>query len=547
MKPSLVGALLALIALASFASPDPTYSALRAARPDGRTIAVNDFTFERDVYRVTLSGTLHLLAPVEGKTAGAVFIGRGSYELTPASEAERRMLGVVAEQKDLTSFRDDFESMVVFDGELTAKAGTPTAGSASPEAAKIFERIPLNVILRVAQAMLNGEPSMPFIAVVNGKKTPAVLAVDPRGADSLRLTGDLGGEETILLSTDKQRHGLWYSSHRRGETPHAVEPPARAAHYAVDTTFRSNDEISGVTTIDVVNGSGALRLLPIALLSKLRIDEASFAASADAKDWTPLAVVQDDDAAVIFPTAIEPGRKLALRVAYHGREVLENAGDGNYYVRARASWYPNLGTFTTAAPYELTYRTPKAYQVVSVGEPTGERVEGTTRIATFRTAQPIRVAGFNYGKFKKVSKTDPESGVTVDVFTNTGTPDIINEINHALKSATMGAENSNMFNPGTATMFLGPDRVSIDTNGLAQAAIADALNTARVGKIFFGPLPQTRVAITQQSQWAFGQSWPQLIYMPYMAVLSPATRAQFGMMGSQLQWINQVGPHEFAH
>jgi hypothetical protein len=545
----LLGAILALSALATFAASDPTYTALRASRPDGRTIAVTDFAFERDAYRVTLSGTLHLFAPVDGKTLGAVFLGRGAYELTPASETELKLLSVVSEQKDLKTFRDEFDTMLLFDADAIAKAGTPAAaGAVAADAVKASERVTANVPMRLLQALLNGETAMPFIAIVNGRKTPAVLAVDPRGAESLGYAGDLGGEETILLSTDKQRHGLWYSSHRRGEKPRAIEPLATASHYAIDTTFRSNDELAGVTTIDAVSGSAALRVLPINLLSKLRIDEASFAPAADAKEWTPLAVAQDDDgdAAVIFPKVLDPKQPFALRIAYHGREVLENAGDGNFYVRARSSWYPNLGTFTTTASYDLTYRMPQAYQVVSVGEPVSERVEGTTRIAAFKTAQPIRVAGFNYGKFKKVSKTDPESGVTVDVYTNTGTPDIIEQINHALKGAAMGAENSNMFNPGTATIFNGPERLNIDTNGLAQAAIADALNTARIGKMYFGPLKQPRVAITQQSQWAFGQSWPQLIYLPYLAVLSPATRAQFGMMG-MASWINQVGPHEFAH
>jgi hypothetical protein len=77
-------------------------------------------------------------------------------------------------------------------------------------------------------------------------------------------------------------------------------------------------------------------------------------------------------------------------------------------------------------------------------------------------------------------------------------------------------------------------------------AIVDGFNTARVGKAFFGPLPVKRVAITQQSQWAFGQSWPQLIYMPYLAVLSSTARVQLGILDAN-QFVNQVGPHEFAH
>lgn len=72
------------------AADDPTYKAVRGARPDGRTIAVNNLAFDRDVYHLTLTGTLHLLAPVDGRTFGAVFSGQGRYELKPASIVETR-------------------------------------------------------------------------------------------------------------------------------------------------------------------------------------------------------------------------------------------------------------------------------------------------------------------------------------------------------------------------------------------------------------------------------------------------------------------------
>src|SRR4029079_14543904 len=114
MRWLLAGAAL-LSALAAVASPDPTYTALRAARPDGRTVAVKDFAFDRDVYHVTLNGTLHLLAPVDGKDVGAVFTGHGAYELTPVSEVERKMLALNANHSALKTLRDDFDAMTIFD------------------------------------------------------------------------------------------------------------------------------------------------------------------------------------------------------------------------------------------------------------------------------------------------------------------------------------------------------------------------------------------------------------------------------------------------
>ena len=59
-------------------------------------------------------------------------------------------------------------------------------------------------------------------------------------------------------------------------------------------------------------------------------------------------------------------------------------------------------------------------------------------------------------------------------------------------------------------------------------------------------MPQTRVSITQQSQWFFGQSWPQLIYLPYLAFLDGTTRNTLGLNGVK-DFVDEVGPHELAH
>src|SRR4029077_19393851 len=154
--------------------------------PDGRTIAVNNVAFDRDVYHVTLSGTLHLLAPAGGKTVGAVFLGHGAYELTPVSEVERRTLAINAADPALKTLRDEFEAMTIFDEALIAqlsKSSAPANGTPSAEATQAFDRflaferkeLKENLPLRVWQAMLNGESKPLFLAVPAGKKFPRVL------------------------------------------------------------------------------------------------------------------------------------------------------------------------------------------------------------------------------------------------------------------------------------------------------------------------------------------------------------------------------------
>ena len=544
-----------LSAFAAVASPDPTYTALRAARPDGRTIAVKDFAFDRDVYHVTLNGTLHLLAPVDGKDVGAVFTGHGAYELTPVSEVERKMLALNANDSALKTLRDDFDAMTIFDAALVAQlteSSAPVKGAAAPEATDAYDRflnferkeLKSNLHIRVAQALLNGETGPLFIAVPSGKKFARVVLL----VDDL---GNLDGEETALLSADTNRGGIWYSAHRRGEKPHAESKIALAAHYAVDTALAGRDAMSGTTVIDLMSIADNLRVIPMHLDSHLRVEEAASSSDAASDKWTPVPFIQENEKedgnfAVVLPTALKQGDSLFVRVKYRGKEVLKDAGDGNFYVQSRTSWYPNLGTFIDLATYDLTYRFPKAYQVASVGDPVSDTVSGDQRVMTFKAAQPIRVAGFNVGKFRKISRTDKDTGLTVDVFTNSGTPNVIREINAALGSRRAGdVLPGRLYTSGEPDMVGGPHHISLDTNGLAESAMADAINTSRVAAAYFGT-PLKHVSITQQTQFDYGQSWPGLVYLPYMAVLSSTMRVSLGLTGAS-GFLDQVGPHEMAH
>ncbi|HEX6159562.1 MAG TPA: M1 family aminopeptidase, partial [Thermoanaerobaculia bacterium] len=544
------------LAISAFAADDPTYRAVRDAKPDGRSIALTNFTFERDVFRFTLNGALHLLAPVDGKTFGAVFIGQGSYELRPATAAEMRQVAIHANDEKLEILTDTFDSAVFFAPVLieAAQKGSSIAGAA-PAAAndrwqdymnKQRKLMTTNVHVRIAQDLLNGDmlngKSEPmFFVWLNGKKyPPAALVVDPRGAESLRLMGSgLGGEQSAMMVVDNSKGGIWYSSRLKSEVDAGAGvrllPLADAEHYLIESNIEGA-KLDGTTTFTFTPSSD-VRLLPINIFGKMRISSASFAPAGDNATWTPVAWIQekddeDADAAVIFPEKLKAGTKYQLKVAYAGKEVLENAGDGNFYVGARQSWYANVGTFDDMATYETRFRVPQKMQIIGTGVETENKVEGGDRVQTWKSTNPIRVAGFNYGRFKKLSNDDKDSGMTVDVYTNPGTPDVVRQINDYLEA--------------TAAETGGPGFVRIDTTRLAQSAMADGINTARVGNMYFGPLAHKNVAITQQSQWNFGQSWPSLIYMPYIAFLNGTTRNTLGLNDAK-DFIDSVGAHEFAH
>src|SRR5690242_7922318 len=215
-----LGAVGVFIAATAFASSDPTYVALRAARPDGRVIEVKDLAFDRDAYHITLTGSLYPLAPVDGVTAGAVFVGTGAYTLTPATDDELQQLRIESADEKLTALNDTFDSAVFFDTALLKAAGEANSGTPNPNATKTFDEFlkkerkdfNTNFHIRVLQEMLDPLPQPLFLAYVRGHKLPpAILAYDQRGADALHIweIGD-NAEKTVLFVNDQQKGGYWY-------------------------------------------------------------------------------------------------------------------------------------------------------------------------------------------------------------------------------------------------------------------------------------------------------------------------------------------------
>ncbi|HVT59775.1 MAG TPA: M1 family aminopeptidase [Thermoanaerobaculia bacterium] len=583
-SPAAIAAITAITASGATGAPtatvrgaDPTYAALRAARPDGRVIAVQGLVLERDAFRFQFdSGAFHFLAPVGGRTVGAVFVGQGSYRLSPATPAERRHLALASGSgRGFEALADSFDELVLLFADdsaaeiaLAAAPAPADKRSPNPKALEVYERwmkrqrtdFKLNLQLRLVEDLLNapGLTSGVFMALVEGKKVPpALAAVDPNGAEALGISPRLGGENTLLCVAEANRCGIWYLADRKAEVErHYVSPVKRLAHaldYKVETTVKRDADLAGTTTIRFQVLSPGLRVLPIYLLPKLRIQETAFALveGAGASAWQAAGFVQEDPkedaaAAVVFPEPLAAKATVLVRISYRGDSVLADAGDKNYVVGARESWYANLSVFSDPAIFELIYRVPAGNDIVSVGRLVDARTEGKESVSVWKTDTAVQVAGFNYGRFRKLEKRDEVSGIDVAVYTNPGTPDIVRTINEILSSDSRRELREVDLDGMVANGAPGPSLGTVNTARLADSALADGLNAARIFATYFGPLPEKHVAITQQSQWSFGQSWPSLIFLPYLSFLDGTQRQRLNLTGAA-DFIDRVGFHEFAH
>ena len=536
---------------------DPLYQQLRQqAKTDqefaGPYASVGHLILRRDAATFTLkSGEIYFVASIEGRVTGGVFIGEGELTLVPPTENEKHSLQLFTDEPSIT---EEFSHLVLRFTDKTydeiksspnAKIGV--GGSQASRAKDLYRdnqqllrhRLRDNRELRTLVDLYSPERPGFFNAFINGRRhNKLVYIMDPLGIP------EVSPEEVLLLSYGETDGGYWTAFHLADEyakgtatssedhrlidmTHHEIEASIKGAHMTVtdDVTFRA-----------LVGGT---RVVPLNLYRTLRVSRVE---DEQGKELTFIQESKDEDAdlGIILPQTLVAGKTYKVKVQYDGGDALRDSGGGNFILIPRSSWYPNNGgtQFGDRAIFDMTFRFPKGFTFVGTGAPTApaKREDDLTFVKWSSGTTELAVAGFNYGRFKKKEVTDKETGYNIEFYANEEVPDELREIQLAIAQAERA---------GIHTMTtLG----SISTSAMADSAIADAQNATRIYNAYFGKLPYTRLAMTQQPAGFFGQAWPTLVFMPYTAFIDTTQRMQLmGMRGGTDTFWRYVGPHEIAH
>jgi aminopeptidase N len=510
---------------------DPEYRKLRDAQLS-EAFVVENVGLRRDVGDITLkSGTISFAPPILNRVTLGVFSGEGEFELTPAVAYERDYLKSLI---GMGTVKETFDRAVFFftDGSFAA-ARAGRAQAVTPAAADFFkdfrQRIRTlyegeNIEAVILADLYNPRAPGFFTAFLHGNKYSDLrFAVRPRGA-----IPELPPEEVTLVNAESgsDTAGIWYLAHRAGEYSDGRVRSSEdkrtiaAESYRIETTIGRNERITakaGLTFRAVTAGDRVIRfeLLPALRVSSVRTGS------------TPVSFIQEDrkkDGSfyAVMPEPMVKDRTYQLTIEYAGDKVVRNEGGGNFSVGARESWYPSVNAFADQAKYDLTFKVPRQYTLVSVGKLEGETREGDLTVSHWVSDVPIAVAGFNYGQYKKQEIKFDAFPYAVEGFATTGLPDYLK-----------GAE---------------------EIGGMSPSRLTDqALNETKVAlqiyDKYFGRPPYGRIALTQQPDPDFGQSWPGLVYLPLISFLDQTQRWQlFGEVRRGVtDFIQEVTPHEVAH
>ncbi len=526
---------------------EPTYRQLR----DGEafeTYTVNNVALKRDVGTITLvSGRVSFLSPVMGRVVKAVFVGEGQFTLAPAIRLERDYLRLITDRETVD---EAFEKAVFCFTDETFQEIKRQAQSGGDESrargvlSDFQKRVRYrterprslleyllayegeNLDAEILAGLYNSKRAGFFSAYVFGRKYGDLrYHVRPRGA----LPQLLAPEEVALINVDPvgEKEGIWYLAHLSDEYKNHTASSDEdkrvidAEHYRIETAIDSGEKLTAVAELTFTALGDGDRVLGFGLLPNLRVTRVTVGEREINFIQEPKK--EDGSFYVVWPEPLIKGKQYKLSIEYQGNKVIEDAGGGNFAVGARTSWYPSVNAFNDRATFDLTFKVPSKYTVEGVGKLVKEWREGDFAASQWVSEVPLAVAGFNYGLFKKKEIADADTKYQIEGYATSDLPDYMRRAGDVIGGMTPSRLNEN--------------------------AMVDAQNSMRVFTRWFGEAPYGRIAITQQPQFNFGQSWPTLVYLPISAYLDSTQRWMLmGRISSRLtEFIQEVTPHEVSH
>ena len=548
-----------------FGNSDPAY---RQLRDDGlgNTYHCEKFTLSLDVGTFELnSGTITLLNAVNNFQTGAVFVGQGHFTLKPLIHVDTQEM---IRRSGKPTAEEDF-SEVVF--RLTPGLYPKVAAAFGPkvdtprEAVDALQHWKNKVRHRhefpegLTQGIFEQESidnvDADVLAAIYNPKHPPFFNAYMVGATHKDLRffvrSRVGAipqmdspEEVALInfSGGGMEDGVWYSEHLatelKAQTADSREDRRLFAtrRYNIETVIAKNNHLYSRATITFAPLVSGERVMKFALLPTLRVTRVS---DENGKELHFIQESRKEDGSfyAVLDEAPEIGKEHSISVEYVGDKVLYDAGSGSYYVGARESWYPNLNGFGEKVLYDLTFKVPRSNVVISVGKLVGESTEAGFAVTRWVTPVPVAVAGFNYGKYTKIQLPDTITHYNISGYYLSELPSNLKQFDGSFSG---NAPASNM--QANALSAMSP--ISMTKYALHQARAQ-----MQVCTVYFGRAPYENIEITEQPNFSFGQSWPNLVYLPISAYIDSTQRWMlFGQINAKFTgFVQEVTPHEVAH
>ncbi len=520
-----------------------------------RCYRVRDLKIDREDAKIFFTdGLLIFTKPVDGAPLGAIFSaqvegGEAEMLLLPPNRGER---GSLARFTGSPNFSERFDSMLMLFTDQTAaelmKQVEAYPGGVKPamELGLVLKRqyetalrnVAESIELRLVQDILAGRPRERalFYAILSGTARGNVdVMVDARD-DSRVLMGQFVTDERGRF------FDIWCNF--TGRSRRNLQGPARAAGLRMegvklDVRVTPDLKTKVVTKLTVTPRDASEPTVPFDISPRMRIQQVRIGGQPadffqrDSFRSGLFRGEQNETFLVIPREPLVPGRTYQFEFEHEG-EVIREAGNGVFFMAARTNWYPQKGI--QFSPHEATFRYPAALTLVSAGELVDSKTEGEERVDRWKTAAPVRLLGFNLGKFVRNRQT--RGSYRVDVYAN-----------QRLESSLTPQP---VFVPPPPPTFGGRNRrpqTDLPLPAVLPPSPVDRLNTLS-GELIdaleflglrLGPPPLMSLNVTP-IPGRFGQGFPGLIYLSTQNYVEERRSPDVGPYFNEILQV-----HEIAH
>jgi hypothetical protein len=521
---------------------------------------VRGLRFSREDIRVYLTeGYIIFGKEVNGARLSAVFSGDiegGDAELLllPPYQSERLSLAAFARSPNLDEhfrsavfvFTDDtYAELMKLLNLRGAPRRRPDRGALLAQTMDpVIRNLSGSFSIRVVRDLLSeSRPENGFFYGAIAGQTVGNLDVlyDPRSSEQISV-----GQ--VAVRSDRAYFNLWTCfrgrSFRSGRRS-APQEDVVIRDYRIDARLDPELRMEVRTAATIVPGPDSRRALAFDISPQMRVSEARV-------DGEPAEVFQPDslrsglirgdinETFLVVPARpLEPGREHRIEFQHSG-SVITDAGNGVYFVGARGSWYPNRPS--QFARYDLTFHYPRELDLVAAGRAVEQSTEGDWQTVRHRIDTPVRLAGFNLGRFEHYAVT--RGGYTVDVYAN-------RRVEAALEPPRVVVLQPTDL-PGTRRWTVDLAPFPIEPPKIKPAEHLEQLALEITGELefmasHFGP-PVLKMLTVAPIPGTFGQGFPGLIYLSTLAYLDPRRRPRDAQSDMQQLFYSEIlHAHETAH
>jgi len=378
---------------------------------------VHNLVIQRDVARFTMtSGKLYLLKPLGGRTVGAVFHGSGSFAFAPSSVIEQNRLVRFEKKNPLEAPMLD---LVLFFADTTLdELKRQLSFRSEPAVDDVYQRThdalkflgdedSKTLDPDLMAALLNGESTDLFVAYIRRQSgDPLLFMLNPHEVEAVSLRGKASRwwAEDSEVESQFPRAGRPRDLQITGERADAAEITRYTMTVDLPQSGVGEIAFAATATLDITARSAVGPWIAFQLFDELKVDSAHW------ESGEPATVFKAKDAGLVWirlGSRLQAGDTRRLTLSYHG-DMIERFIDF-FRIKNSVAWYPVSLEGRALANFDLTFNTPDAYLLASVGDRVDSSKTGKVIRTRWVTSEPIRNASFNLGLFKDYTLT--EAGV----------------------------------------------------------------------------------------------------------------------------------------